>query len=271
MPNLPAYVVLRNDSALPVDGARNWSSGFLPPSYQGVHFRHKGTPVLYLEPSSHRGRKDADSYAGICCAELNADHLARNPAIAGDLEARIASYELAARMQLHAGDSPRPGPRRRPETLDALRHRPAQNRQLRPALPDGPQAGRAGRSLRADLRRGPDLGHALQERRGDQGRAASRPTSPSPACSRTSSGGACSTRPWSSGAASSAGPRSARAATAATTTSKASASGWPAAESAAARPTAPPTSWATTPSRTGRWSPTCTPRSSTCSASTTAR
>src|SRR4051812_47862200 len=81
--NLPAYVVLRNDSELPVDGVRNWSSGFLPPKYQGVHFRHKGTPVLYLEPpatvpeKTQRLRRDL-------LAELNACHLARNPGIAGD-------------------------------------------------------------------------------------------------------------------------------------------------------------------------------------------
>src|SRR5262245_26520781 len=50
--DLPAYVVLRNDSTLPVDGTRNWSSGFLPPRYQGVHFRHSGTPVLYLQPTT---------------------------------------------------------------------------------------------------------------------------------------------------------------------------------------------------------------------------
>ena len=50
--NLPAYVVLRNDSSLPIDGTRNWSSGLLPPRYQGVHFRHTGTPVLYLQPTT---------------------------------------------------------------------------------------------------------------------------------------------------------------------------------------------------------------------------
>src|SRR5712691_10204806 len=50
--NLPDYVVLRNDTVLPVDGTRNWSSGFLPPRYQGVHFRHTGTPVLYLNPTT---------------------------------------------------------------------------------------------------------------------------------------------------------------------------------------------------------------------------
>jgi hypothetical protein len=103
--NLPAYVVLRNDTALPVDGARNWSSGFLPPRYQGVHFRHTGsTPVLYLKPASPLSAKEQRMRQDLL-RELNAEHLAQNPAIAADLEARIASYELAARMQLHAGQA----------------------------------------------------------------------------------------------------------------------------------------------------------------------
>jgi hypothetical protein len=99
--NLPAYVVLRNDSSLPTDGSRNWSSGFLPPSYQGVHFRHTGTPVLYLQPTTpvsdtvSRARMDL-------LRTLNEEHLARRPAMAPRLEARIASYEMAARMQLEA-------------------------------------------------------------------------------------------------------------------------------------------------------------------------
>jgi Protein of unknown function (DUF1501) len=103
--NLPAYVVLRNDTALPVDGARNWSSGFLPPRYQGVHFRHTGNaPVLYLRPASSVTLKEQRLRRDLL-HELNAEHLARNPAIAADLEARIASYELAGRMQLHAGEA----------------------------------------------------------------------------------------------------------------------------------------------------------------------
>ncbi len=99
--NLPSYVVLRNDASLPTDGARNWSSGFLPPRYQGVHFRHTGTPVLYLNPATpisdntQRLRRDL-------LRQLNSEHQALNAAIAQDLEARIASYEMAGRMQLHA-------------------------------------------------------------------------------------------------------------------------------------------------------------------------
>ncbi len=102
--DLPAYVVLRNDSALPIDGSRNWSSGFLPPRYQGVHFRHTGTPVLYLQPSSPVPPK-TQALRRDLLRELNADHQARNPIIAEELEARVASHELAARMQLHAAEA----------------------------------------------------------------------------------------------------------------------------------------------------------------------
>src|SRR4051794_16422383 len=98
--NLPSYVVLRNDSALPVDGARNWSSGFLPPRHQGVHLRDTGTPVLYLQPASPVAPRVEQLRRGLL-QTLDAGHLARTPAIAGELEARMASYELAARMQLH--------------------------------------------------------------------------------------------------------------------------------------------------------------------------
>ncbi|HWB13691.1 MAG TPA: DUF1501 domain-containing protein [Pirellulales bacterium] len=102
--NLPTYVVLRNDSALPVDGARNWSSGFLPPRYQGVHFRHTGTPVLFLHPATPVGaeieRKRLDTLRS-----LNAEHKARHERLAPQLDAAIASYEMAARMQVAAADA----------------------------------------------------------------------------------------------------------------------------------------------------------------------
>ncbi len=47
--NLPSYVVLSDPGGLPVDGVRNWSSGWLPAIYQGTPFRSGGTPVLNLE------------------------------------------------------------------------------------------------------------------------------------------------------------------------------------------------------------------------------
>jgi len=99
--NLPAYVVLRNDSALPTDGTRNWSSGFLPPRYQGVHFRHTGSPVLYLEPTTPTSANTQQLRRDLL-QRLNEEHLSQHPRIASDLEARIASYEMAGRMQLSA-------------------------------------------------------------------------------------------------------------------------------------------------------------------------
>ncbi len=102
--NLPAYVVLRNDTQLPVDGVRNWSSGFLPPRYQGVHFRHTGTPVLYLNPTTPVPDRVQQLRSNLL-RSLNAVHQAEHRSIAPKLEARIASYELAARMQLSATEA----------------------------------------------------------------------------------------------------------------------------------------------------------------------
>ncbi len=102
--NLPDYVVLRNDTALPVDGARNWSSGFLPPRHQGVHFRTTGTPVMHLQPATPLTQRQRD-LRGALLGQLNRDHLQRHPDVAPELEARIATYELAARMQLSAGEA----------------------------------------------------------------------------------------------------------------------------------------------------------------------
>src|SRR5207247_8014022 len=52
--NLPAYVVLPDPRGLPVDGIRNWSSGWMPPLYQGMQFRSEGMPVLNLRRRTPR-------------------------------------------------------------------------------------------------------------------------------------------------------------------------------------------------------------------------
>lgn len=102
--NLPAYVVLRNDSSLPVDGTRNWSAGFLPPRFQGVHFRHTGSPVLHLEPTKGVSKELQDLRFDLL-KKVNSRHKQENPALDAELEARIASYELAGRMQLTAAEA----------------------------------------------------------------------------------------------------------------------------------------------------------------------
>jgi hypothetical protein len=95
--DLPAYVVLGDPGGLPVDGPRNWTSGWLPASYQGTPFRPGPAPVLNLEtpaavtPAARLGRLRL-------LDELNRDHLRRHPG-QSELEARIAQFEVAARMQ----------------------------------------------------------------------------------------------------------------------------------------------------------------------------
>src|SRR5437762_10835580 len=50
--NLPAYVAILHPDGLPVDGARNWSSGWMPPVYQGMPVRATdSSPILNLVPS----------------------------------------------------------------------------------------------------------------------------------------------------------------------------------------------------------------------------
>jgi hypothetical protein len=98
--NLPAYVVLPDPGGLPVDGIRNWSSGWMPPLFQGTPFRSAGMPVLNLQPRTPRGA-DVDRGRFDLLAAMNEDHKNRHPDEL-ELDARISTFELAARMQLSA-------------------------------------------------------------------------------------------------------------------------------------------------------------------------
>ena len=101
--NLPAYVALPDPKGLPVDGIRNWSCGWLPPVYQGTAIRSDGMPVLHLQPKVARSA-DIDQGRLELLRRLNRRHQQAHP---GELEldARISSFELAARMQLSATDA----------------------------------------------------------------------------------------------------------------------------------------------------------------------
>jgi hypothetical protein len=110
--NLPTFVVLPDPKGLPYNNAGNFSAGFLPAAHQATIIRPTApVPIADLYPPksatfiSRRSEQDGLKLL----QELNREHLAENP---GDsrLEARIASYELAARMQLSA-----------PEALDLAR------------------------------------------------------------------------------------------------------------------------------------------------------
>jgi hypothetical protein len=101
--NLPGFVILTDYDADPPGGDRNWATGFMPATYQGTHFTPGKTPILYADPpagmSFDRQRAKVD-YIN----ELNGYYAARR----GDrdpIEARIAAYELAYRMQSSAPDA----------------------------------------------------------------------------------------------------------------------------------------------------------------------
>jgi hypothetical protein len=101
--NLPAYVVLDDPLGLPINGIENWQAGFLPPLFQGTRFRATGSPVLNLKPDVERPA-EIDQMQRDLLTRLDRMHKAARPG-QPDLDARIASYELAARMQLAASDA----------------------------------------------------------------------------------------------------------------------------------------------------------------------
>jgi hypothetical protein len=101
--NLPAYMALIDPGQLPVMGVENWSNGFLPAIYQGTVIRAQEPRILNLQPPQHlRGEVQDRSLAFL--KKLNDKHYEQRPGQL-DLEARIRSYELAARMQTAAAEA----------------------------------------------------------------------------------------------------------------------------------------------------------------------
>jgi hypothetical protein len=100
---LPAYCVLSDPGGLPVLGVDNWSNGWLPSLYQGTVIRPSEPRIPNLDPPPElRGgpqRAYLDYLEG-----LNREHLEAHPGET-DLAARIASYELAGRMQTAAKEA----------------------------------------------------------------------------------------------------------------------------------------------------------------------
>lgn len=101
--NLPAYMVLTDPGGHPVDAAHNWTNGFMPPLFQGTVLRPREPRILNLDAPAHlRGTLQEQNLAFL--DRLNRRHLEQHPGEA-DLEARIASYELAAKMQYAAAEA----------------------------------------------------------------------------------------------------------------------------------------------------------------------
>ena len=106
--NLPTFVVLPDHRGLASNGTKNWDAAFLPGQHQGtVIYPGSETPIVDLFPDTKRGgfiTPASEKDGGALLSRLNGIHAASRD---GDerLEARIRSYELAAKMQLAAPEA----------------------------------------------------------------------------------------------------------------------------------------------------------------------
>ena len=95
--DLPAFVAIPDPRGVPQSSVNNWGAGFLPAVFQGTPF-NAGKPIRNLARPKSVSRSE-DQATRSLLKQLNAMHRRQ---YRGDTElsARIASYELAARMQL---------------------------------------------------------------------------------------------------------------------------------------------------------------------------
>lgn len=101
--NLPAYVVLAHPAGLPTFQHQHWTNGWLPSAYQGTLVRATEPYILNLDPPAALAGR-AQSRQMDLLRVLNEGHAAEHPG-EHDLQARIASYELAGRMQVAAKEA----------------------------------------------------------------------------------------------------------------------------------------------------------------------
>ncbi|MCI0620075.1 MAG: DUF1501 domain-containing protein [Acidobacteria bacterium] len=94
---LPAFVAIADPRGKPRSGKNNWGSGFLPAAFQGTDFSATNPPANLGRPANVR--EETDGRVSSVIQLLNTSYLEHYPGDA-DLAARIASYELAGRMQL---------------------------------------------------------------------------------------------------------------------------------------------------------------------------
>lgn len=100
---LPAFVALTDPRGLPLIGSENWNNGKLPSIYQGTMVRPTEPRIFNLQAPEHlRGEPQKAQLSFL--DRFNAAHARMHPG-ESDLEARIASYQLAARMQLAAQEA----------------------------------------------------------------------------------------------------------------------------------------------------------------------
>ncbi len=102
--NLPSYCVMTQPEGLPEGGAPMWGAGYLPTYYQATQLRNGATPILHLQPAAEISRAQQANQLKFMrrMNELNELNMRADDS---ELQARIASYELAFRMQQHAPEA----------------------------------------------------------------------------------------------------------------------------------------------------------------------
>lgn len=98
--NLPAYIALTDPRGLPVLGVDNFTNGWLPSLYQGTVIRPKEPRIMNLDPPMSLKGPAQEKYLDFV-NQLNRRHLDARPGET-ELDARIQSFELAAKMQTAA-------------------------------------------------------------------------------------------------------------------------------------------------------------------------
>jgi len=101
--NLPSFVVMLDPRGGPISGASNWASGYMPAAYQGTVLRSVGEPILDLSPTTGLDRELQREQID-ALARLNAEHQVERRDYS-ELQARIASYELAFQLQSAAPEA----------------------------------------------------------------------------------------------------------------------------------------------------------------------
>ena len=100
---LPAFLTLTHLSGLPLLAEANWSNGWLPSIFQGTVVRPTEPRLLNLDPAPYLRGAPQDRQLELL-GQLNQEHRLEHPG-EQDLDARIASYQLAARMQTAAKEA----------------------------------------------------------------------------------------------------------------------------------------------------------------------
>jgi len=105
--DLPGYVVMLDETGGPISGAKNWTSGYMPASLQGVQLRTDGPPILSLEPPREASMEHFAAAQRHLLDHLESENRAHAALRPGnpELEARIRQYELAYRMQSAAPEA----------------------------------------------------------------------------------------------------------------------------------------------------------------------